>query len=161
MFYLSRIEHTLALPSYLLSLPMQEAIHKEIEKLFLDKVIANLGLCISVYDIRSIEGVFVFPSVGAPTYTIVMLNLFLAVTLGFFDDIYVPGHQLPNPSHFEGEPNNSKRVTWFWDYNEQSYPIDKTEEIKFRVQSVSFLPIPVEQPKDSKPFAPMLITEGH
>lgn len=31
-------------------------------------------------------------------------------------------------------------------------------QIKFRVQSVSYPPIPVEQPKESKPFAPMLIT---
>ncbi|KAI4347640.1 hypothetical protein L6164_008434 [Bauhinia variegata] len=178
MFYLSRIEHTLPLPPHLLSLPIHEAIHKELEKLFLDKVIANLGLCISVYDIRSIEGGFIFPSEGAPTYTVVFtLVVFrpfvgeiisakllssdadgLRLTLGFFDDIYVPGHHLPNPNHFEGEPNNSKRGTWFWDYNEQSYPIDNTDEIKFRVQSVSYPPIPVEPPKDSKPFAPMLIT---
>ena len=34
------------------------------------KVIANLGLCFSVYDIRSIDGGFIFPGDGASTYTV-------------------------------------------------------------------------------------------
>lgn len=107
MFCLSRIEHTLGLPPHLLSLPIAEAIHKELEKLYLDKVfcyhhflsfilelcfyllslshawywasstvkvIANLGLCICVYDIRSIEGGYIFPGDGAATYTVCVLN---------------------------------------------------------------------------------------
>ncbi|KAI9087405.1 hypothetical protein K1719_030545 [Acacia pycnantha] len=178
MFYLSRIEHTLRLPPHLLSLPIQESIHKELEKLFLDKVIANLGLCISVYDIRSIEGGFIFPGDGAATYTVVFtLIMFrpfvgeiitaklltsdadgLRLSLGFFDDVYIPMHHMPNPSHFEGEAQNSKKGRWYWDFNEQPYPIDDTDEIKFQVQSVSYPSIPVEQPKESKPFAPMVVT---
>lgn len=34
------------------------------------KVVANLGLCISVYDIRSVDGGFIFPSDGAATYKV-------------------------------------------------------------------------------------------
>lgn len=34
------------------------------------KVIANLGLCVSVYDIRSIKGGFIFPGEGSATYTV-------------------------------------------------------------------------------------------
>ena len=37
------------------------------------KVLANLGLCISVYDIRSIDGGFVFPGDGASTYTVYLI----------------------------------------------------------------------------------------
>ena len=37
------------------------------------KVIADLGLCISVYDIRSIDGDFVFPADGASTYTVYLI----------------------------------------------------------------------------------------
>ncbi|KAJ1442404.1 RNA polymerase Rpb7, N-terminal [Sesbania bispinosa] len=179
MFYLSRIKHKLPLPPSLLALPLREAIHMELEKLFLDKVIANLGLCVSVYDIRSIDGGFVFPGDGAPTYTVVFnLIMFrpfvgeiitakllssdangLRLSLGFFEDIYVPAHHLPNPNHFVAEPKNSKKGIWYWDFDEQSsYPIDDTDVIKFRVQSVSYPPIPVEQSKESKPFAPMLVT---
>ncbi|XP_020227635.1 DNA-directed RNA polymerase III subunit rpc8 [Cajanus cajan] len=178
MFYLSRIEHKLSLPPTRLVLPIREAIHMELEKLFLDKVIANLGLCISVYDIRSIDGGFIFAGDGAPTFTVVFnlimfrpfvgeiitAKLFssdadgLRLTLGFFDDIYVPAHHLPYPNHFVAEQVNSKKGVWFWDFNDQSYPIEDTDVIKFRVQNVSYPPIPVEQPKESKPFAPMLVT---
>nr|GLL16787.1 DNA-directed RNA polymerase III subunit RPC8 isoform X2 [Ipomoea trifida] len=70
MFYLSEIEHTLRLPPHLLNLALNEAIKGELEGLFVDKVIAQLGLCISVYDIRSIDGGFIFPGDGASTYTV-------------------------------------------------------------------------------------------
>jgi hypothetical protein len=38
MFYLSRLEHTFRLPPSLLSLPREEAVKGELERLFLDKV---------------------------------------------------------------------------------------------------------------------------
>ncbi|WVZ16732.1 hypothetical protein V8G54_009714, partial [Vigna mungo] len=307
MFYLSKIEHKLPLPPPRLVLPIREAIHMELEKLFLDKVIANLGLCISVYDIISIDGGFIFPGDGAPTYTVVFnlimfrpfvgeiitarlissdsnglqskdgggseeveknkdcsenivtievliaetsesmdvdmedssdegcidfanavqeaaseVRRFLSiklsrliidkrtggkgrkvwkenllqypeklkhhgqvqwllfynicqfiwgVSLGFFDDIYVPAHHMPWPNHFvedeqgkrvsfseESTTNSLRKGVWFWDFNEQEYPIQETDVIKFRVQNVSYPQIPVEQPKESKPFAPMLVT---
>ncbi|KAJ9696287.1 hypothetical protein PVL29_008495 [Vitis rotundifolia] len=177
MFFLSLIEHTLRLPPHLLDLPLNEAIKGELESLFLDKVIANLGLCISVYDIRSIDGGFVFPGDGASTYTVefrlVMFRPFvgeiitaklkesdangLQLSLGFFDDIYIPVHLMPNPCHCEPDPENKSQVIWIWDYQEQKFPIDGLDEIRFQVQSVSYPPIPVEQPKESKPFAPMVI----
>ncbi|XP_058740018.1 DNA-directed RNA polymerase III subunit RPC8-like [Vicia villosa] len=178
MFYLSKIEHKLALPPSLLSLPIGEAIHTELERLFLDKVIANLGLCVSVYDIISIEGGAIFPGDGAPTYLVVFnLIMFrpfpgeiitaklvssnadgLRLSIGFFDDIYIPTHHMPNPNHYEAE--NSNKGTWYWDFDENdlSLGINYSDEIKFQVQSVSYPPIPVEQPKESKPFAPMLVS---
>ncbi|WJX88279.1 hypothetical protein P8452_70386 [Trifolium repens] len=176
MFYLSKIEHKLTLPPYLLALPIQDAIRLELERLFLDKVIAKLGLCTSVYDIISIKGGSVFPGDGAPTFLVVFnLIMFrpftgeiitakligsdadgLRLSLGFFDDIYIPKHHMPNPSHYE-PTNKSNKGIWYWDYGEQSFAIDDSDEIKFAVQSVSYPPIPVEQPKDSKPFAPMVV----
>ncbi|KAL6312701.1 hypothetical protein AAG906_008888 [Vitis piasezkii] len=71
MFFLSLIELTLRLPS--LDLSLNETIKGELESQFLDKVIANLGLCVSVYDIRSIDGDFVFPGDGASTYTVCVI----------------------------------------------------------------------------------------
>ncbi|RVW84835.1 hypothetical protein CK203_048600 [Vitis vinifera] len=56
MFFLSLIEHTVQLRPHLLDLPLNEAVKGEFESLFLDKIIVNLGLCISVYDMRSIDG---------------------------------------------------------------------------------------------------------
>ncbi|GKC87457.1 DNA-directed RNA polymerase III subunit RPC8 [Tanacetum coccineum] len=64
MFNLTKLEHTL-------SLSLKEAVKGELESLFFDKVIANLGLCISVYDIESIYGGFIFANESAPTYTVI------------------------------------------------------------------------------------------
>ncbi|GJX03114.1 DNA-directed RNA polymerase III subunit RPC8, partial [Tanacetum coccineum] len=62
MFNLTKLEHTL-------SLFLEEAVKGELESLFVDKVIANLGLCISVYDTESIYASFIFANEGAPTDT--------------------------------------------------------------------------------------------
>ncbi|OIV93818.1 hypothetical protein TanjilG_03781 [Lupinus angustifolius] len=88
----------------------------------------------------------------------------LRLSVGFFNDIYVPAHLMPIPNHFEADPinrneNESKKGTWFWDYEGEHYAIENSEdEIRFRVQSVSYSPFPLEQPKESKRFAPMLVT---
>ncbi|KAK9146497.1 hypothetical protein Sjap_006400 [Stephania japonica] len=193
MFFLSLIEHTLRLPPHLLDLPLDEAIKGELEHLFLDKVIPNLGLCISVYDLRSIDGGFIFPGDGASTYTVIIYfkkkflsNVFkfmllwqvvcrllmfrpfvgevlsgkvdssdmngLRLSVGFFKDIYVPVHFLPNPSKF-GEDGR-----WVWMYEGDELSIENEEEIRFRIQSVKYPAIPIEPEKDAKPFAPMIIT---
>ncbi|XP_048136095.1 DNA-directed RNA polymerase III subunit rpc8 isoform X3 [Rhodamnia argentea] len=95
----------------------------------------------------------------------------LRLSMGFFDDIYIPFHLLPHPSRFEPDLENGNRFRWIWEYREANgeneadqasgtvYPIDEIgETIRFRVQSVNYPSIPLEQPKDSKPFAPMVIT---
>lgn len=58
------------LPPRLLNLPLQDAIKEELQNIFLDKVISKLGLCISIYDIRKIDGGFISPGEGASTYTV-------------------------------------------------------------------------------------------
>ncbi|KAL5065252.1 hypothetical protein RYX36_026989, partial [Vicia faba] len=83
----------------------------------------------------------------------------LRLSIGFFDDIYIPTHHMPNPNCYEPENTNKNKGTWFWDYGEEidsSFNINYTDKVKFQVQSVSYPPIPVEQPKESKPFAPMI-----
>lgn len=57
---------------------MLDNIWKALILFYVMKVIAKLGLCVSVYDIKSIEGGFIFPSDGAATYT-VFLILFLFI----------------------------------------------------------------------------------
>ncbi|KAL9431040.1 hypothetical protein AB3S75_026268 [Citrus x aurantiifolia] len=177
MFYLSKIEHTLRLPPHLLRLPLNEAIKLELENVFLDKVIANLGLCISIYDIKEIEGGFVYQGEGASTHTVkfrlVVFRPFvgeiiaaklkesdangLRLSLGFFEDIYIPSHLLPSPSRSEPDPNRRYEVKWIWEFGDTKYVIDGLDEIKFRVLSVNYPSIPIEQAEGSKPFAPMVI----
>ncbi|XP_064977986.1 uncharacterized protein LOC135619555 isoform X2 [Musa acuminata AAA Group] len=134
MFCLSLIEHNLPLPPHLLNRPLLDAIKEELERLFLDKVLSNLGLCISIYDIRAIEGGFVFP-----------------VSLGFFDDIKVPVHLLPHKSRMGDDG------IWIWEHECGDLPMDLDEEVHFRVTKINYPPIPVEQDANASPFSPMEI----
>lgn len=84
MFVLSQIEHNLPMPPHLLNRPLADAIKAELERLFLDKVVANLGLCVSVYDIRSVEGGFIFPGEGCSTYKVSFRLLMFRPLLGRF-----------------------------------------------------------------------------
>lgn len=171
MFYISKLDHTLPLPPHLLSLPLAAAIKEELENKFLDKVIANLGLCISVYDIQSIEGGFIFPGDGCSTYKVIFrLIMFrpfigeiitgkveesnatgLRLSLGFFSDIYVPSNLLRQPCRL-GEDG-----LWIWTYGDDELPIDVDEKICFRVNGIRYPPIPYEQDENAKPYAPMEI----
>lgn len=54
----------------------------DLKLIFVLKVVANLGLCVSVYDIKSIEGGFIFPSDGAATYTVYLIILLRRTVLG-------------------------------------------------------------------------------
>ncbi|XP_010542701.1 PREDICTED: DNA-directed RNA polymerase III subunit RPC8 [Tarenaya hassleriana] len=178
MFYLSELEHTLRVPPHLLNLPVEDAIKSVLESIFLDKVVAKLGLCVSVYDIQSIKGGFVFPGDGAASYTVVFRMVVfrpfvgeiivaklkesdadgLRLTLGFFEDIYVPSPLLPAPNRFEADPCNRNQMRWVWEYDGQDYVIDDSFKIKFRVENVTYPAVPIERPEQSKPFAPMVIT---
>eukprot|EP00249_Psilotum_nudum_P019455 c27262_g1_i1 orf=581-1147(+) len=172
MFVLVSLCDTIRIPPHNLSLPLLEAIQIEIRKLFFDKVVKDLGLCITLYDIQSIEGGFVFPGDGAPTFTVdfrlVMFRPFvgevlvgklqecdksgLSISLGFFDDIHVPEHLLQQPSTFDEEEK-----LWLWNYQGTDMFMDLEEQVRFRVAQVKYPPIPVEQENNAKPFAPMEI----
>ncbi|CAL9063722.1 uncharacterized protein LOC135619555 isoform X1 [Musa acuminata AAA Group] len=171
MFCLSLIEHNLPLPPHLLNRPLLDAIKEELERLFLDKVLSNLGLCISIYDIRAIEGGFVFPGDGSSTYKVVFrLIMFrpyvgeilcgklkasdangLHLSLGFFDDIKVPVHLLPHKSRMGDDG------IWIWEHECGDLPMDLDEEVHFRVTKINYPPIPVEQDANASPFSPMEI----
>ncbi|XP_015575848.1 DNA-directed RNA polymerase III subunit RPC8 isoform X4 [Ricinus communis] len=166
MFYLSEIEHTLRLPPSLLSLPLQDAVKKELEIIFLDKVIANLGLCISVYDVTHIDGGFIFPGDGASTYT--CHSDFLMIYT--YHPIVCQSHLIPSrilrigvsvQILFKKTLENFRyQAIWIWEFvsedNKMEFNIDGLDEIKFRVDSVKYPPVPLEQ--QEKPFAPMVIT---
>ncbi|CAA0823173.1 Elongation factor 1-alpha 2 [Striga hermonthica] len=144
MFFLSKFEHTLRLPPHLLNLPTDKAIRGELESLFLDKVIQDLGLCVSLYDIQYINGGSVYPGDGASTHTVVFrLVMFrpfvgevisarlmestkdgLRLSLGFFEDVYVPVPCLNSPNHSEPDPTIKGGVKWVWEYEGENYPID-------------------------------------
>ncbi|KAJ1290870.1 hypothetical protein BS78_02G276100 [Paspalum vaginatum] len=172
MFTLSQIEHNLPMPPHMLSRPLPEAIEAELKTLFLDKVIAKLGLCVSVYDIRSVEGGSIHPGEGCSTYKVsfrlLMFKPFigevlvgrisgyddkgLQISLDFFNDICIPGH-LMQYGTVRGPDGRWMLKTEDGD----ELHLDLDDEIRFVVSSIKYPPIPIEQKEDEPPFAPMQI----
>ncbi|KAL6338600.1 hypothetical protein AAG906_021315 [Vitis piasezkii] len=179
MFFLSLIEHTLRLPPHLLDLSLDKTIQGELESQFLDKVIADLGLCISVYDIRSIDGDFVFPADGASTYTVYLIYFsFYNLSIRDCCIAFIFNFVFQNKPCFKASFGfssvkiaamhmyllDSLKTSTDWSILCQIHPalwfaltFGVLLQIRFQVQSVSYSPVPVEQPKESKPFAPMVI----
>ena len=109
MFCLSELEDTVRVPPSDLNLPLEVAIKKALQKLFLDKVwslffsvlfsrslilwkwmffwyylkVLSIGLCVSIYGIKSIEGGFVLPGDGAATYKV---YIYIQITHLFMND---------------------------------------------------------------------------
>lgn len=59
------------------------------------------------------------------------------VSLGFFEDVIIPDYALQNPSFF----HDTERV-WYWQYGEDRLPMDPGQQIRFRVSSIRFNPMP-------------------
>ncbi|KAJ4895381.1 RNA polymerase Rpb7 N-terminal domain-containing protein [Raphanus sativus] len=180
MFCLSELEDTVRVSPDLLNLPLEDAIKLVLQNLFLDKVL-SIGLCVSIYDIRSVEGGSVLPGdVAAITYKvcfrIVVFRPFVGeviaakfkesdsnglrcdLTLGFFEDIYVPAPFIPRPNRCEPDPYNRNQMRWVWIYKGVEYIIDDSCQINFRVENISYPHVPFERAEDAKPFAPMVVT---
>ncbi|CAN0846651.1 DNA-directed RNA polymerase III subunit rpc8, partial [Linum grandiflorum] len=176
MFFLSLAEHKLRLPPHLLALPLHEAIKKVLDDVFLDKVISDLGLCVSIYDIKDISGGFIQAGEGASTYTalfrMVVFRPFsgeviiaklkesdvdgLRLSVGFFDDIFVPAHQLPQPCHHIPDPERSFPSSCQTGFCACLTFGGSYWQIKFQVLNVSFATLPIEP--QEKSFAPMIVT---
>lgn len=57
------------------------------------------------------------------------------MTLGFFDQIYVPSSLLPEPSYFDEVDN-----MWAWEFDGHPLWIYAGEQVRFRVYSLQFNP---------------------
>ncbi|KAF3496010.1 hypothetical protein DY000_02052011 [Brassica cretica] len=165
MFCLSELEDTVRVPPSDLNLPLEVAIKKALQKLFLDKVL-SIGLCVSIYGIKSIEGGFVLPGDGAATYKVVFrIVVFrpfvgeviaakfkesdsngLRLTLGFFEDVYVPAPLIPTPNRCEPDPYNRNQMRWVWKYGDDEFIIDDSCQVNFFCFPNSKINNPMDKP---------------
>eukprot|EP00270_Netrium_digitus_P021937 TRINITY_DN9649_c0_g3_i1.p1 TRINITY_DN9649_c0_g3~~TRINITY_DN9649_c0_g3_i1.p1 ORF type:complete len:203 (-),score=56.58 TRINITY_DN9649_c0_g3_i1:217-783(-) len=170
MFALVEVEEDVRIAPQELNRKPVEAITSVLKSNFLDKVIQDIGLVISLYDILSLDGGLVHQGDGAPHFQVrfrlVVFRPFVGevligriqkcdasgvyVTLGFFWDIHIPEHLLQIPSYFD-----EQEKVWIWKFNENEMFMDLQEEVRFRVAAVKYPPLPLEQEKGAKPFAPM------
>ncbi|KAF8519657.1 polymerase III polypeptide H [Gautieria morchelliformis] len=167
MFSLAIIKDTLAIqPSYF-SIAPEKAIKQELNKKYANKVLHDVGLGICVFDIVKVGEGKVRYGDGCywyqVTFRLVVFRPFaseviiakiksssedgIRLSIGFFDDLYVPLTYLPQPSAFD--PNEQ---AYFWlpeseltstaemldtPLTSRMY-IDRNEVVRVRVESDEF-----------------------
>ena len=65
MFILSKLSDLVRIPPHTFNIPIQESITNELNKKFANKVISNLGLVISLWDLIDIKDGLLKPGDGA------------------------------------------------------------------------------------------------
>jgi DNA-directed RNA polymerase subunit E'/Rpb7 len=166
MFVLITIVDTIRIPPPLLAQPTLVSVHREMDKKYPNRVIMDQGLVICRYgDARVGDGVCVAGDGGAHHQVLARLVVFrpfvdevcigtiaksnaegLQVSLGFFDDVFIPAYWMLRPSHYETETG-----LWVWTPTYDSVKIEEDDEeeetrfemeigaeIRFKVKSINF-----------------------
>ncbi|KAI5782422.1 RNA polymerase III subunit Rpc25-domain-containing protein [Pyronema domesticum] len=160
MFILSELTDLVIVDPEDFSKRTVNALEDRINEKYSDKVVHNLGLCISLFDILSVsEGLLDHGSGSAHVtckFRLVIFRPFkgevmtgrissssahgINVRTDFFDEIFIPHHYL-----FEGSTFDVKENVWVWNNDGNEFYLDKNEVIRFRVEEEKFedqLPVP-------------------
>ncbi|GLB41509.1 putative RNA polymerase III subunit Rpc25 [Lyophyllum shimeji] len=167
MFVLSVLKDTVPIHPSLFGVPPEQALISELNKKYANRVLFDVGLCICVFDISQAgEGKVRFGD-GFLWYTVVFrIVVFrpftsevivakvkssdqagIRLSVGFFDDIYIPIAYLPQPNAFDP---NERAHFWLPDSEltsttemldtplaERMY-IDQGEVVRVRVEGDDF-----------------------
>ncbi|GAC97477.1 hypothetical protein PHSY_005063 [Pseudozyma hubeiensis SY62] len=168
MFVLADIEDTISVHPSAFGQPPLTSISDQINIKYANKILVDVGLCISLFDILSCsEGKVRFGDgclYHHVTFRIIVFRPFtqevltgkikssdeagIRVTMGFFDDVYIPYHLIPKPCAFDHQER-----AWFWLYEarteqiaadpllsqpEERMYLDAAEAVRFTVESDEF-----------------------
>ncbi|WFD08187.1 DNA-directed RNA polymerase III complex subunit Rpc25 [Malassezia vespertilionis] len=184
MFMLSEIEDTIHVEPKQFAMPSADALVDQIKAKYANRILQDVGLCICVNDILDASEGRVRWGDGFLYYTVrfrlVIFRPFtnevlvgrisssssesIRVTMGFFDDIYIPPHLLPYPAAFDYQEQ-----AWFWLLDpaseahkadpllsapdERMY-LDMGDTIRFAIESDSFVDVePGPAAAEGKPTA--------
>lgn len=163
MFNLAVIDDTIKLEACQLGSDTVSALTYNINAKYSNRILPNVGLCISHFDFSSISEGHLKNGDGCTyykaTFRLIVFRPFkgeilvgkvkscdedgVRITLGFFDDIYVSRDALPMPSGYD-----HTEAAWFWVGNpdddsvyddallsakEQRFYFDKNEPVRFLV----------------------------
>lgn len=154
MFTLATLEDSIRLDPSTFTLDHNVALTQEINRKFSNKVLPEVGLCISLYDIVSSKDGVLRGGDGAvyveTRFRLVVFAPFVGeilvgwissctpeginVRMEFFDDVFLPSHML-----FEGSQFISKEQAWVWNVNDMNLYLDTNEKLRFRVEKMEFL----------------------
>lgn len=154
------------------NMKLNDAIADELNRKLGNKVVYNVGLCLLLYDILTIEESFIFPGDGSThtkvSFRFVVFRPFVDevilgviktsnsegvfVSMDFFDEIFIPGNHLQTNSKFD-----ESEQLWFWEYENEDgkHPLylELGEKIRFRVIGESFVDTSPTGPKEASAVA--------
>ncbi|TFK20256.1 hypothetical protein FA15DRAFT_625685 [Coprinopsis marcescibilis] len=180
MFCLAIIKDTVPIHPQHFAVPADEAITAELNKKYANRVLHDVGLCIAVFDLTEVGDGRVRYGDGFLWYHVTLrMTVFrpfvseviiakvkssdedgIRLTMGFFDDMYIPAMYLPQPSAFDP---NERAHFWLPDSDlttttelldtptsDRMY-IDQNEVVRVRVEQDEFF--------DDEP-GPVKVVEG-
>jgi len=167
MFVLSILKDTMAIHPANFGAPVEQALIAELNKKYANRVLHGVGLCICVFDLSQAGEGKVRYGDGCLWYKVVFRMVVfrpfasevivakvkssdqegIRLTVGFFDDIYIPASYLPQPCAFDP---NERAYFWLPDSElttthemletpvaERMY-IDQGEVVRVRVEADDF-----------------------
>ncbi|KAH7877799.1 RNA polymerase III subunit Rpc25-domain-containing protein [Lentinula edodes] len=167
MFNLAILKDTVAIHPSNFGVPPEQALIVELNKKYANRILHDVGLCVSVFDLSEVgegkvrygDGYLWYKTVFRmvvfrPFTSEVLLGKVkssdensIRVSLGFFDDIYIPAIYLPQPSCFDP----SERAHFWMPESELTKPhelldtptvgrmyIDMGEVVRIRVEADEF-----------------------
>jgi DNA-directed RNA polymerase III subunit RPC8 len=160
MFVLAKFRDIIRVPACKLGHPIEEVLAEELNKRFANKVVLNVGLVICLNNIVDVGESYIYCGDGAiHTRCLYQMIVFrpqvgeilcgtlkssskegLNISLGFFDSIIIPPHNLNEPSHF-----NEIDQSWTWDFEDEgqthTLTLEIGEQVRFRVHSEEFVDV--------------------
>ena len=148
MFVLMTVADTICIPPHMFVQPTLTSVHSEIEAKYPNRVLMDAGLVVCRYgDALEVgDGVLVAGDGAAHHEVVFRLVVFrpfveevlvgtvaesteegVRVSLGFFDDVWIPGPRMQKPSHYEKESG-----LWVWTPNYGADQQQQQEESGFK-----------------------------
>lgn len=177
MFVLAKFKDIIRVSACNLGQTIEEVLADELNKRFANKVVLNVGLVICLNDIVEVGESYIYCGDGAiHTRCVYQMIVFrpqvgeilcgtlkssskegLNISLGFFDSIIIPPHNLNEPSHF-----NEIDQTWTWNFEDEGethiLTLEIGEQVRFRVHSEQFVDVSPHGPTHVT-NAPLIPTE--
>ncbi|EAZ63842.1 subunit of RNA polymerase III [Scheffersomyces stipitis CBS 6054] len=163
MFILSELTDLVRIPPHTFNIPIQHSLTDELNKKLSNKIISNLGLVVTIWDLLDINDGLLKPGDGGSyvevRFRCIVWKPFIGeiitgwvsdcsaegikVRLDFFDEIFIPKRYI-----FENCEFKPVEKAWVWKPDEDSeFFIDINEKIRFRVEEEIFVNI---KPKSSE-----------
>lgn len=167
MFILSELSDLVRIPPHTFNLPIQHSITDELNQKYSNKIISNLGLVVTIWDLLDIKDGLLKPGDGGAyvevRFRCVVWKPFVGevlsgwvsecthqgikVKLEFFDDIFIPKSYL-----FENTEFKPVEKAWVWKpepEGDTELYIDINEKIRFRIEEELFFNVKPQSSKEA------------